>query len=547
MPPGGVEPGQARSTGIHRDLSTPDTADRKRRLSPFEGSSIVSSVISGFPLAVRVLLATAAGGLAVLGFAPFSFYPIAILSLALFYELLSRSTLREGLLVGWGFGIGLMGFGIFWVRISLNEYGNMAPWLAYLMTALLMVATAFYYGIAGALTAKLGDGPRAHGPLLVFPAVWVLAEWLRGWLFTGFPWLVIGYTQIDAPLAGLAPIAGVYGISLVLALSAGLLWCLVRRRGRVRYAALAGLVLIWLSGAALKGIEWTKADDEGFRATVVQANIPQSLKWDPDARLSSLRAYLELTRENWDSDLILWPETAIPDFLHEVHDTFIRPLAEEARAQGAELAIGIPIMDLEAGTYFNCLISIGTVEDVYRKRHLVPFGEFIPFKDWLGPVARAFEVPMSDFSAGVALRPLLRVGERLAGVSICSEDVFPAEVIEALPKAAYLISVSNDAWFGDSLAPHQHLEMARMRALENERWLLRSTNTGISAILDHCGKILGSVPPFERGAFSTEVQPRWGATPFVYLGNRLAIGLALLMLVSCRLPVFRRRLQVERV
>lgn len=495
------------------------------------------SVISDLPLVVRVLLAAAAGGVAVFAFAPFSFHPVAILSLALFYELLSRSRPRQGFLIGWGFGIGLMGLGIFWIRISLNEYGNMAPWLAYLMTALLMIAMALYYGIAGTLTARLSNSARLSGPLLAFPAAWVLTEWLRGWLFTGFPWLAIGYTQIDAPLAGLAPIAGVYGISLVLALGAGLLWCLIRRRGRVRYAALAGLVLIWLAGTALKGIEWTEPDGAGFRATVVQANIPQSLKWDPEMRLSSLRACLGLTRENWDSDLILWPETAVPDFLHEVRDSFIRPLAAEAREQGTELVIGIPVMDLETRRYFNGLISLGTVEDLYRKRHLVPFGEFIPFRDWLGPIARAFAVPMSNFAAGDAPRPLLRVGERLAGASICYEDVFPAEVIEALPEAAYLINVSNDAWFGDSSAPHQHLEMARMRALENERWLLRSTNTGISAILDHRGQIVGRVPLFERGAFSTEIQPRQGATPFVDLGNRLAIGIAVLMLVISRLPV----------
>jgi len=487
-------------------------------------------VISDPSLAVRILLAVAAGGLTVLAFAPFSFYPVAILSLALCYALLSGSRPREGFLIGWGFGIGLMGFGIFWIRISLNEYGNMAPWLAYLLTALLMVVAALYYGIAGALTARLGDGLRLSGPLLAFPAVWVLTEWLRGWLFTGFPWLTIGYTQIDAPLAGLAPIAGVYGISLALALCAGLLWCLIRRRGRVRYAALAGFVLIWLAGTALKGIEWTEPDGRGFRATVVQANIPQSMKWDPDTRISSLRACLGLTRENWDSNLILWPETAVPDFLHEVEDAIIRPLAAEAREQGTELVIGIPVMDLKARLYFNGLISIGTVRDLYRKRHLVPFGEFIPFREWLGPIARAFEVPMSNFSAGDAPRPLLRVGERLASASICYEDVFPAEVSEALPEAAYLINVSNDAWFGDSLAPHQHLEMARMRALENERWLLRSTNTGISAILDHRGQIVGRVPLFERGAFSAEIQPRRGATPFVHLGNRLTVGLAVLML-----------------
>jgi len=497
-------------------------------------------MISHLPLGIRTLLAVAAGGLAVLAFAPFSLFPIALLSLALCYGLLNGATTREGFVIGLGFGIGLMGFGIFWVRISLNRYGNMDPWLAYLVTGSLIAILILFYGIAGALSAQLSDGPRASGPLLAFPAAWFLTEWLRDWIFTGFPWLAIGYTQIDSPLAGFAPIIGVYGISLVLALGAGLLWCLIPWRGRLRYTAAVGLGLIWLAGAALKGIEWTEADGEGFRATVVQANIPPSMKWDPDANLSNLRAHLGLTRENWDSDLILWPETAIGDYLHEVRETLIRPLAEEARKRGAEMVLGILVLDLDTRDYFNGLISIGTAEDIYHKRHLIPFGEYIPFKDWLGPLARAFEVPMSDFSAGTAARPLLRVGERLAGVSICYEDIFPVEVGEALPEATYLINVSNDAWFGDSLAPHQHLEITRMRALENGRWLLRSTNTGVSAILDHRGEIVGSVPLFERGAFSARVQPRRGATPFVYLGNRAAVGLALLMLAISVLYAHRR-------
>jgi len=507
------------------------------------GSTVITNPILGLAhmaaINVRFLLAVAAGGLAVLAFAPFSFFSIGLLSLALLYGLLNGTTPRAGFLIGWGFGGGLMGFGVSWIHISLNQYGNMAPWLAYAMTLLLIVAMALYYGIAGALTVRLGGAARASGPLLVFPAAWVLAEWLRGWLFTGFPWLAIGYTQIDSPLAGFAPILGVYGIGLVLALSAGLLWCSVSWPGRGRYAALVGLVLIWLVSAVLSNMEWTEPDGTGFRATLVQANIPQSLKWEPQARLSTLRAYLELTHENWDSDLILWPETAVPDYLHRVRDGLVWPLAEEAREQGSELVLGVPVLDLAERAYFNSLLSIGTVEDLYHKRHLVPFGEFIPFKGWLGPLARAFEVPMSDFSSGTAARPLLRVGGRLAGVSICYEDVFPSEVVQALPEAAYLINVSNDAWFGDSSAPHQHLEMARMRARENERWLLRSTNTGVSAILDHRGGIVGRVPLFERGTFSALVQPRRGATPFVYLGNRLAVGLALLML-AVSIPYARR-------
>lgn len=475
-----------------------------------------------------------------LGFAPFSLFPVAVLSLALLYELLTRPPVRGAFLIGLGFGIGLLGFGIFWIRISLNEYGNMAPWLAHLMTSLLVVGMALYYGVAGTLTAKLSAGPPWVGPLLAFPAVWVLMEWLRGWLFTGFPWLAIGYTQIDSPLAGLAPIVGVYGISLAVALCAGLLWGLARWPGRARFGALAGLGVILLGSAALTRVEWTEPNGEPFKATVVQANIQQSVKWDPDSRIPTLQAYLELTRANWDSDLIVWPETAVPDFLHQVRNAFIKPLAEEAREQNTELVIGIPVMDLGARAYYNGLASAGTTEDIYRKRHLVPFGEFIPFRDLLGPIADAFEVPMSDFSSGDAERPLLKVGGHLAGVSICYEDVFPAEVREALPDAAYLINVSNDAWFGDSLAPHQHLEMARMRALENGRWLVRSTNTGISAILGHRGDVIGVVPSFERGFFSALVQPRKGATPFVHLGNRFAVGAAFAMLLAAFLLGRRR-------
>lgn len=491
--------------------------------------------------ALRTLLAAGAGGLAVLAFAPFGLFPLALVALAVLIELLSGTTPRRGFFVGWGFGIGLLGFGIFWVRISLNEYGNMAPWLAQLMTFLLVASMALYYGVAGALIARLDAGSRWRLPLLVFPALFVLSEWLRGWLFTGFPWLTIGYTQIDSPLSGLAPVAGVHGISLAVAVSAGLLWGTARWEGRARLAALTAVAVIWISGAALARVAWTSAEGKPFDATVVQANIPQSIKWEPDVRVPTLQAYLALTRANWDSEVIVWPETAVPDFLHQVRNAFIRPLQEEARERGTELVIGIPVMDLEAGAYYNGLLSVGSVEDVYLKRHLVPFGEFIPFRELLGPIADAFEVPMSDFSAGRARKPLLQVGSRLAGVSICYEDVFPGEVIEALPDAAFLINVSNDAWFGDSLAPHQHLEMARMRALETERWLVRSTNTGISAILDPRGGLVGSVPSFQRGSFTAKVQPRSGATPFVRVGNGLAVGIAAAMLLVALVPFLRGR------
>jgi apolipoprotein N-acyltransferase len=494
----------------------------------------------GLLLALRISAAAAAGGLAVLAFAPFGVFPVAVLALALLYELLMCPQPAGGFWVGWAFGIGLMGFGVFWIRISLNEFGNMGAPLAYVLTFLFILGMALYYGLVGWLVSSLGRRSPRAGPLLVFPALWVLGEWIRSWLFTGFPWLAIGYSQIDSPLAGLAPVAGVYGISLAVALSGGLLWGLLRWRGRERLGALAGLAALWLLGAGLSGIEWTRPAGVPLRATVVQANIQQSVKWDPDARMPTLRTYVELTRTHWSSDIIVWPETAVPDFLSRVQAVFIDPLAQEARESKTELVVGVPVIDRAERRYYNGLLSLGSVEDLYRKRHLVPFGEYMPFKAWLGPLAQAFDVPMSDFSAGTAGRPLLRVGIHLAGVSICYEDAFPAEVAEALPDAALLINVSNDAWFDNSLAPHQHLEIARMRARENERWLLRATNTGISAIVNARGQVVGEVPAFRRGVFTAEIQPRSGATPFARVGNWVAIGGAIFMLIAALALGWRR-------
>ena len=477
--------------------------------------------------ALPLLLALAGGGLAVLGFAPFSVYPLAILAVAAFYQALDGASPRDGFWRGWAFGAGLLGFGVFWIRISLNEFGNMDTWAAHLLAATFIAAMAVYYGLAGWLMRRLAGESDWIGPVLLFPGLYVLFEWLRGWLFTGFPWLNLGYTQIDGPLAGYAPLMGVYGMSLVAALSAGLLWGLVRWPGARRLIALAALAAIWITGAALRQIDWTRPAGPGFRASVLQANIPQSVKWDPEAAAGITEAYLELTREHLDADLILWPETALPDFAHQVREPLLKPLSRRAREEGTEIVLGIPIMDPSDGRYFNGLISLGSREDSYTKRHLVPFGEFMPFKNWLGPLVEMFEVPMSDFSRGDHPRPLLAVGPRQAGVSICYEDAFPAEVAQALPEAEYLINVSNDAWFGDSLAPHQHLEIARMRALETGRFLVRATNTGISAIIDDRGRLAASLPSFVRGGVGAEVQPRQGSTPFVRVGNWLAIGLAL--------------------
>jgi apolipoprotein N-acyltransferase len=482
------------------------------------------------------LLAFGAGVLSVLGFAPFGLSPAPLVALTVLFLLWREASPGRAFLLGWLFGLGLMGVGVFWVRISLNQFGNLSPALALSFTLLLVVGMSLYFGLAGWLGRRLAGRTLQAVLLLVFPATWVLAEWLRGWVLTGFPWLALGYSQIDSPLAGYAPLGGVYALSWLLALSAGLLALAIRVPGRVRYTALGAGTLLWLGGWLLQHMDWTEPLGDAFRASLVQANIPQEEKWRAEQLLPTLRLYRDLTREHWDSAVVVWPETAVPALKHQVRENFLEPLANEARQHDAEVVLGIPIRDPRDGRYFNALISLGSAEDVYHKRHLVPFGEFMPFKDWLGPLAELFEVPMSDFSPSRAARPLLKVGSYAVGASICYEDAFPAEVLQALPEAAYLINVSNDAWFGDSLAPHQHLEIARMRALESGRYLLRATNTGISAIIDPKGKLLGTVAAFQQGVLTREVVPMAGATPYAKLGNEgilallaVLLGLSLLM------------------
>ena len=496
---------------------------------------------------LSMLLALLSGALMVLSFAPFHLYPLAVISLLGFYQALRGSTGVHAFRLGWLFGMALFGVGVAWVRISLNEFGNMPALIANLLMLLFVAAMALYYGLGAWLIWLLERwlasraAPVWAGPLLVFPALWVLVEWLRGWLFTGFPWLLAGNGQLDGPLAGLAPVLGVHGLSLAVAVSAGLLWGLLRWSGPLRRRAAAGFVLLWLCAAMLGQLEWTRpaptAGQRPIHVSVIQGNVEQAVKWDADGLLPTLDIYLTLTRAHLDSDLIVWPETAVPEFYHHVEEALLKPLGERARAAGSEVVVGLPVMEPD-GRYYNALVSLGSREDRYFKRHLVPFGEFLPFKAPLRPLIDWFEVPMSDFSRGQARQPLLRVGAWPVGVSICYEDVFPEEVRQALPEAAFLINVSNDAWFGDSLAPHQHLQFARLRALETGRWLVRATNTGISAIIDPRGRVQAQLPLFERAALTGTLEARVGATPFVRFGSRLPlVGAGLMLLAALVLGV----------
>ncbi len=473
--------------------------------------------------------AAVAGAAAVAGFAPLGWSLFAPLALGFLFHLwLSTDSPRRAALLGFAFGLGHFGAGVSWIYVSLHDFGDMPAPLAAIATALYCGYLALFPALVGSLQARAGAG-RAARLLLVIPALWMFAEWLRGWLLGGFPWLAQGYAQIDTPLAGYAPLLGVYGLSFATALLAGLLVLLATGRAPTRIYALAGIAALFAAGGALRGIEWTTPAGTPLAVALVQGNIAQSLKFDPRRYVATLQTYLRLV-EGTHARLIVLPETAIPRFLDAVDPAYLEALARHARAQDGDLLLGVPTSD-RAGRFYNSVVSLGTSPaQIYSKSHLVPLGEFVPPE--FGWIVKILSIPLSDFTPGPALpEPIAAAGERIA-VDICYEDAFGEEIIRQLPQASLLVNVSNVAWFGDSLAPAQHLQISRMRALETGRAMLRATNTGITAIVDPQGRVAGRLPQFTEDVLEGTVQGRGGATPYVRFGNAPALALALAALLA---------------
>lgn len=478
-------------------------------------------------------LSLLAGASLPLAFAPFGWYPLAVLALALLFALWQSSPPRRAFWRGWLFGLGMFGVGTSWVYVSIHYFGNIEPAVAALVTVLFVAVLALYPGLLGYLLTRLFPQPSPGQLLVVFPAGWTLAEWVRGWFLTGFPWLNLGYSQIDGPLSGIAPLLGVYGMSWVAALSAALLLVVLRWQGGWRLRAALGLVLLWGTAWLLGQVSWVQPQGPEVRVSLVQGNITQDTKWNPDQLQPTMDLYRRLTQAHWDSNLVIWPETAVPDFYHQVAEGFLADVAAEARASHTDLLIGIPVFDFATERYYNSVLSLGSHEGFYYKRHLVPLGEFFPLRSVLSAVQGFFKVPMSDFSSGAEGQPPLQAASLRIGASICYEAAFGEEIIRSLPAANLLVNVSNDAWFGDSLAPHQHLQMARMRAREGGRYLLRATNTGISAIIDPRGRLVATSPQFQVYVLTGTVQAMRGATPYVAYGNvPVVLGLGILIAVA---------------
>lgn len=484
--------------------------------------------------ALSRLIVFVLGAATTTAFAPFGFWLLApLLVLPLLYISLTVGP-RDAAAHGFWYGFGFYLTGIYWIYISVHVFGNAALWIALLLMVGLALIMAGFVSLAAWLTNKLSQG-EPWLLVIIAPAAWVVCEWIRGWFLTGFPWMGFGYGQIDSPLAGWAPVLGIYGVSFMVVVSAAaVIAAILADTARGRMAGIGLVILPWLLGGILSVVEWTRPSGEPIRASIVQAGVSQDKKWDRDQLLPIMQYYHSTTLSMADSDVVLWPEVAIPSVNDRV-ESFIARVEDDARNNGQTVMFGILERSYERsveGRIYNSVILVGTEErQRYRKRHLVPFGEYFPVPPSVREWMKMQNLPHSDLTKGQDVQPLLVGADGTKySAAICYEDAYGAEMLYALPEAEILINVSNDAWFGDSIAPHQHLEIARMRSLEFGRPAIRSTNTGISAFIDVDGKLLQTGKQFAPELMTGNVTPHQGSTPYVRVGNWFIIGLCLAIL-----------------
>jgi len=479
------------------------------------------------------VIAFLAGAATVLAFSPTGIYPIALLTLAYLAHRSGESPARC-FMTGFWFSTGFFLAGVSWVYVSMSEFGGMPPPLAAFATAGFCAFLALFPAAAAWLQARIPASPAVRACLLV-PAAWVLFEWLRSWILTGFSWLSIGYSAVgwESPLQGYAPLIGTFGLSFLTLSLGGMLWAAITHR---RYVLFAVIATFALGGVALRHIEWSTPHGEPFAAALLQGNIEQSLKFDPARYERTLETYAKLAEASR-ARLIVFPETAVPRFLDQVEPAYLRRLYGIAERNRGDVLLGV--LTRRGEDYYNSVISFGSAPaQTYHKTHLVPFGEIVP--PGFGWTMRLLHIPFSDFARGGTAQPLIEAAGQRIAVNVCYEDAFGDEIARRLPEATLLVNVSNVAWFGDSLAPGQHLQMTAMRALETGRMHLTATNSGITAAIDRDGRELSRLAPFTEGRLEVEGRGYSGATPYVVLRDWPAVIFSALVLALAVLLARRR-------
>ncbi|WP_372614789.1 apolipoprotein N-acyltransferase [Halomonas sp.] len=454
-------------------------------------------------------LALVAGAITTLTASPFELWWLGPVAIGLVYQDIHALTPSQAALRGWCYGIGLFGSGASWVYVSIHDYGYTGVLLALFLTALFVTGLALFYALT------LWGYRRFCGPrlaFLTFAGAWVIGEWLRTWLFTGFPWLLLGTAHVDSPLAGWAPVGGVYLLSLITVLTGTLGVAFLHRR----WWAMVPIVVLWLAPQGLPS-QWTSPSGEPVRLALLQGNLPQLIKWTPEGQRVAVNTYSELTRDLPDDiDLIIWPEAALPMFEDQAGPILAR--VQSNLPPDTALLTGILQREQE-GLYYNSVIGLGNVEGEYRKAHLVPFGEYLPLEPLLKGTLAFFDLPMPAMTPGPKNQAPIQAAGLSIGNAICYEIIYADLVADRARHAELLLTVSNDTWFGASIGPLQHLQMARLRALENGRFVARATSNGVTAIIDPLGRITDVAPQFETTRITGDVMAMSGLTPFTRTGS----------------------------
>ncbi|MEP2650793.1 MAG: apolipoprotein N-acyltransferase [Paraglaciecola sp.] len=488
--------------------------------------------VNQIPLKVKLFLALLSGASLTFCYAPFSLWWLMLLGFSSFIYLLTCVQKNQAFKLGFAFGLGWFGAGISWVHVSIADFGGI-PLIASIALMLLLCGyLAIYPALSSLLLKKYFD--VKHWPLAL-PLIWLFFETLRGWLFTGFPWLSLGYAQLSGPLSGWMPVLGEIGVSIIVVLlgTSIAIWLPSKNWGQTAFL----IIVILVSGAVLNTHQWAKPTGDVVNVAMVQGNIQQALRWAPEQDQPTMEKYRNMTASHWQSDVIIWPEAAIPK-LEPIAQEYLAELDQVAAENQVGLITGIVNYNFETREAYNNLIGLGlkhptSTEDEhlnkghyhyfhnnrFTKHHLLPIGEFIPFENWIRGLAPIFDLPMSSFSRGAYKQEnLLAKGYHFAP-AICFEIAFPTQISANLyHDTDFIITVSNDAWFGASHGPDQHLEIAQVRAKEFGLPVLRATNNGITAFIDHTGAIQSRLPQFEAGVLSEHVKQVSGHTIYRSFG-----------------------------
>lgn len=467
------------------------------------------------PPALAIPLCLVSGALTPFGIAPFQTSWLSLVAvIGLIAALHSTESKKRCLVYSFCYGLGYFGTGVSWIFVSIHEHGSSSFPLALTLTALLIVFVAFvfaapFYGL-GAFKKGLMRS------LIGIPTIWVFSEWLRTWLLTGFPWLFIGYSQLDGPLMGWAPVGGILLVSLLTVFSASAVFILFQKKTvtNVRWLCAIATIIVWVEGSALKQIEWTDVAGEVISVGIVQPNIPQHLKWDPEFRQPTMEILKALSEDLWTLDWIVWPEAAIPEAFFQAKQ-FMQSMDQRARETQTGLFTGVLYEDYQRNKYFNTIVGLGRAEGLYHKQRLVPFGEYVPLETWLRGLIAFFDLPTSNIASGHHQQSGVRYGEYPIASLICYEMVYPSLVAKLSKNSHVILTISNDAWFGESLGPLQHFHMTRVRAIETGRYVVRATNNGVSAIISPSGQIVKRSEQFVRTNLFAEITPMRGNTPYL--------------------------------